>query len=68
MRLSCLYWAHCALGSSDSIAICSDLISISIGSAASDLYTSEKGVAPIEVLTVIRYPHKAYGSLSTQSQ
>ena len=68
IRLLCISCAHCTLGNSDSIVVRSDLISTSIWSTASDPYTNEKGVAPIKVLIVVRYPYKAYGSLSDQSR
>ena len=68
VRLSCLCWDHIVSVSLDLIANCSDLISTSTRSTASDPYTNEKGVAPIEVLTIVRYPHEAYGSLWAQSQ
>ena len=68
MRLSCLSYAHCASGSPNSIVVRNDMVSTSTGSTASDPYTNEKGVAPVEVLTVVRYPHKAYGSLFDQSR
>ena len=68
VRLLCLSYAHCISGNLDSIDVRSDLISTFTRSTASDPYTNEKGVAPIEVLTVVRYPHKAYGSLSDQSR
>ena len=68
VRLSCLCWAYCVSGSSDSITTHNDLISISTGGTTWNLDTSEKGVAPIEVLTIVQYLYKAYGSLSAQSR
>ena len=68
VRLSCLCWAHCISISSNSIVTHSDLISTSIRSTALDSYTSEKGVAPVKFLVIVRYPYKVYSSLSAQSQ
>ena len=68
LRLLCLSCAHYTSGNPNSIIIPSDLISTSTGSTASDPYTNEKGVAPVEVLTIVWYSHKAYGSLSDQTQ
>ena len=40
-------------------------IRVSIGKTASHPYTKEKGVYPVDVLGVVRFPHKTDGSSST---
>ena len=44
-----------------------DLISVSIGKTASELYTKENGVYHVAVRIVVLYPHKAKGRYSDQS-
>ena len=51
---------------SDSWMILKDNISTSAGMTSFVLYTSKYGVSPIDVLTVVRYPNKAYGNISCQ--
>jgi len=48
-------------------AILKDGISISKGITTSSPYTKEYGVAPVAILMLVLYAHKAYGNLSCQS-